>query len=59
LRVKALTMLGAQIMDDIPRRYYEARSWQRTEVILSRFFQHEALAGEWKRRRVRRELLLP
>jgi hypothetical protein len=43
---KALTTLGAQIMDNILRRYNEARSWQRIEVILGRFFQRGALAGE-------------
>lgn len=31
-------------MDNILRRYNEARSWQRIEVILGRFFQHEALS---------------
>jgi hypothetical protein len=64
--VKALTTLGTQIMDDVLCRYDEARSWQRIEVILGRFFEHEALVGEWKscwreatRRRVKREVLLP
>jgi hypothetical protein len=44
--VKALTTFGNQIMDDLLRKYDEARSWQRLEVLLSKFFQHEALAKE-------------
>ena len=42
--VKALTTVGAEIMDDILPRYEEARSWRRIEVTLGKFFQHEALA---------------
>jgi hypothetical protein len=45
--VKALNTTGAHIMDDLLRGYGEARSWQRLEVILSKFFQHESLTKEW------------